>query len=348
MSRREERYFNSHHAVKRDYYQKNLQNPFFKKRNGAKDNLARNIKLIIIGLVVFAGLIIWVLFFSNLFLIKDIKINGLTRVSDFDVRTVTETQVNDGGGNFLSQKNLLLFNDNKLQEDLKSKYNFSEITIKKKIFHELSIDIKEREYAYIWGESDGGYYYIDKEAYLIEKIPSSFTPLVALIASSSTLATTSDINVLSPSPSATTTSQNEISTSTPMANNDLIWREALKEVKKINQDKYPIINNLSENKIESDKIKVDKTYLDFIAKLFDSFKKNPEPELGVSRFILDDEFNTIKVELKNGLLVYFSTREDWDSQINSFLVLKKELKDNFNKIIKKKIDLRYGAKVYYE
>jgi hypothetical protein len=47
-------------------------------------------------------------------------------------------------------------------------------------------------------------------------------------------------------------------------------------------------------------------------------------------------------------MVYFSTKEDRDNQIRNLLVLKKEMKGDFNKIIKKKIDLRYGDKVYYE
>jgi len=48
-----------------------------------------------------------------------------------------------------------------------SNFNFSKISINKKLFNSLSVDIEERPYAFIWQEQ-GANYYSDSKGYIIK------------------------------------------------------------------------------------------------------------------------------------------------------------------------------------
>lgn len=109
-------------------------------------------------------------------------------------------------------------------------------------------------------------------------------------------------------------------------------------------NKFPVISNETPSSlIENDYLKVDPNYLTFIFSLKTLTEKNPE--IGVSRYLISQELNTVKVLFQNGLLAYFSIKDDVNKQVDKLLVVKKEkIKDNLSKI--NYIDLRYGDKVY--
>jgi cell division septal protein FtsQ len=92
-----------------------------------------------------------------------------------------------------------------------------------------------------------------------------------------------------------------------------------------------------------DKINISADYLQFIFNLETTLSNHQD--LPVERFIIDQEFNTIKVKFTNGPLVYFNIKDSADSQVNVLLLVKKEkIKDNFSKT--NYIDLRYGNRVF--
>jgi len=93
----------------------------------------------------------------------------------------------------------------------------------------------------------------------------------------------------------------------------------------------------------SDKINIKDDYLNFIFAL--NNRLSSYPELPVERFIIDQEFNTVKVKFVAGPVVFFNVKEGTDIQINRLLLVKREkIKDNFSKT--NYIDLRYGDKVF--
>lgn len=67
----------------------------------------------------------------------------------------------------LNQKNILLFNTKEAEADLMANFNFSKISINKKLFNSLSVDIEERPYAFTWQEQ-GANYYSDSKGYIIK------------------------------------------------------------------------------------------------------------------------------------------------------------------------------------
>ncbi|MFZ4632410.1 MAG: cell division protein FtsQ/DivIB [Patescibacteria group bacterium] len=122
-----------------------------------------------------------------------------------------------------------------------------------------------------------------------------------------------------------------------------IIRESV--VSEEDKGKYIILENKNSNSMISDqnKINISDTYLNFILDLSNRLSKRTE--FLVEKFVIDQEFNTIKVKFRDGPLVYFNTKNDAEAQINRLVLVKKEkIKDNFSKT--SYIDLRYGDRIF--
>jgi cell division septal protein FtsQ len=160
-----------HHNIKKDYQTKNLENPFFRRNHAAKKSRTLNIRWYLIGILIIIILIIYGLFASPLFAIRDIKINGLGRLPESAISQRLWDQTNKKAVWPLSQKNIWLFNKKTAETDLLANFNFSKITLSKKLFHTLIVDIEERPYAFIWQEKDAQgaeqSYYSDSKGYII-------------------------------------------------------------------------------------------------------------------------------------------------------------------------------------
>lgn len=137
-----------------------------------------------------------------------------------------------------------------------------------------------------------------------------------------------------------------------------IWQEAGKsyyndskgyiikgdEVKAEDLLRFPVILNQSGRELATgDYLEIDYSYLSFIFTLKAEVEKNPS--LLIDKFIIDQEFKTVKVKFKDGLLAFFNTKEDAAQQLEKMLIVKNEkIKDNLGTI--NYLDLRYGDKVF--
>lgn len=116
-------------------------------------------------------------------------------------------------------------------------------------------------------------------------------------------------------------------------------------VSEADMKKYFLLENKNEGTLitDSEKINIKDDYLSFIFDL--SGRLSAYPELPVEKFIIDQEFNTIKVKFVAGPVVFFKVQEEAGIQINRLLLVKREkIKDNFSKT--SYIDLRYGDKIF--
>src|SRR3989339_434967 len=114
-------------------------------------------------------------------------------------------------------------------------------------------------------------------------------------------------------------------------------------IKKITEKNYPLIYNLTTNKIANNQISVDPKYIQDAIYLFDLFK---EGDMITEKLIIDQEVDTIKVKILEAGEIYFNTNESLEKQYEKLLILKSErLKEDFNK--KTYIDLRIGDSIYY-
>lgn len=274
-----------HYKIKKDYQTKNLKNPFFRSNRNNKKKRTLGVSFYIIGILVIISFILYGLFISPLFVIRDIKINGLGRLPESAISERLWQQTKQKSFWPLKQKNILLFKKDVAEKDLLANFNFSKIKIKKNLFHSLTVDIEERPYAFIWQEA-GNSYYSDSKGFIIRD------------------------SVVNP--------------------DDL--------------KKFIVIENQTpDSLIENDYLKINPEYLTFIFAVKSASEKNPET--AISRFLISQELNTVKVVFQNGLLAYLNVKDNVDKQIEKFLVVKREkIKDNISSV--NYIDLRYGDKVY--
>ena len=115
-------------------------------------------------------------------------------------------------------------------------------------------------------------------------------------------------------------------------------------VLEVGQKEYPLLENDSANRISDRRITVNASYLDFALRLYPLLKA--QSDLDISRIVIDDEINTVKLKLMSGPEVYFNTTGDAEKQVNKFIIVKNEkLKTDFAK--KTYIDVRFGDSVYY-
>ena len=156
-----------------DYYNKNLVNPFFRRKK-RKINILRyrgslKTKLITIGIIILIIILIWFFFFSTAFNIDKVDIKGLTRISNQEIEDLVWQRTRSNRFLFFPQRNLIMFSKTKLIETLNENYYFEKITVSKRLPNMLTVNIQEKSYAFIWHETDK-YYYTDIDGYIINEI----------------------------------------------------------------------------------------------------------------------------------------------------------------------------------
>jgi len=113
----------------------------------------------------------------------------------------------------------------------------------------------------------------------------------------------------------------------------------------INGSSYPLIENLTEIKIDGRQANINKEAIDYILKLFNEFK-DKKHNFELERFIIDKEINTVKMAILSGPKIYFNTKASLEEQTAKLdLIIKDKLKNDLTSI-KEYIDLRYANNVY--
>jgi len=108
------------------------------------------------------------------------------------------------------------------------------------------------------------------------------------------------------------------------------------------------ILNTGTNKRQGRKIVIDEKYLRYASSLEDALKTKGKG-LNNRRLAIGPEFNTVKVLVLNGPIIFFNTEGDINEQLMKLEALRRdELADGqiFNS--QKYIDLRYGKSIFYK
>jgi len=270
--------------IKKDYQRNNLQNPFFRSRQQGSSR--RWLKWLILSIIILLIFLLWLFFSSPWWQIRNIRVEGLTRISNSEIEEFIWKQAENHRMLLFRESNLLLFNREEASQKIIDQYNFANLEIRKKMFHTLEIAINERPYAFIF-QQGSDFFYASSDGYII--------------------------------------------------NESQVFEE--------DRAKYLILENKNERNFINDngQINIKDDYLSFILSLYDHLITFSD--LPLEKFIIDQEFNTIKVDLRDGPVVYFNTKGEIESQVNRLVLVKREkIKDNFNKI--NYIDLRYGDRVF--
>lgn len=141
--------------IKADYQAKNLKNPFFYR---SKNNFNNSRKWLLVGVFLFLGFFVWLIFAAPFLVIKKVEINGLERVDKGEVEALVESMKQGTSLLIFSQDNFFLFNREDLHEAIMVNYNFSDLNIIKIFPDKLRIEISERPYAFIFQQGSDNYY----------------------------------------------------------------------------------------------------------------------------------------------------------------------------------------------
>jgi hypothetical protein len=115
-------------------------------------------------------------------------------------------------------------------------------------------------------------------------------------------------------------------------------------LKDVNPEKYAIIENESNNKIEKNKVSIESDYLVFIDSFYNDLKQKSS-DIVIEKFIVKNVNSGLSAQVLNGPILYLNINNDVSSQVRNLVVLKEnELNDNFYE--RSYIDLRYGNKLF--
>ncbi|HTX86527.1 MAG TPA: hypothetical protein VMC41_00490 [Candidatus Nanoarchaeia archaeon] len=152
-----------------DYHEKKLENPFYRRRERIISLAGVKGKLILSASAIFLLFIIWLIFISPFWGIRNIALNGVDQASAADIRDLIGAQLQTRSFLILPQSNLLFFSEKKIAAVLRSKYHFQQIIIKKNWPNSLSVTIVNKPLICVWNEGDK-YYYADTDGYAVEEI----------------------------------------------------------------------------------------------------------------------------------------------------------------------------------
>lgn len=161
------------------YNGKKYNNPYFRHKPKSRlvsylESLSWKSILVIIGTLLLAILLSWVVYLSSLFEIRKIEVrldtsNEKTRVDTGELEALAWQLTAGKRLYFLSQKNLFLFPSHSLRDEVLRKYFLESVTISKKPLHTLKVSLAEKAYAVIWHEGEK-YFLADEDGRLVLEV----------------------------------------------------------------------------------------------------------------------------------------------------------------------------------
>lgn len=150
------------------YSAKAYKNPFFQNKKTVKftGEFKNKTKLAIFAFIIVALIAVWLLFFSTLFKIKKIEVSGAGVGASEEIKSIVWRLAEN---RLIGKNNLLLYNKKDLNKILNEKYYLDNLIIRKKLFHTLSINLREKQPVAVWREA-GQYYYLDGQGNIINQI----------------------------------------------------------------------------------------------------------------------------------------------------------------------------------
>ena len=150
------------------YSVKAYKNPFFQNKRTASlksGGLKNKSKLIIFAIITVILILVWLLFFSNLFKIQKIEVSGSGHGLAEEIESIARGLAEN---RLIGKNNLLLYNKSDLSKILNEKYYLNNLTIKRKLFHTLTISLRAKQPVAVWREAEQ-YYYLDGDGNIINQ-----------------------------------------------------------------------------------------------------------------------------------------------------------------------------------
>ena len=153
------------------YSAKAYKNPFFQNKKRSlfgQGELKNKNKLIIFTFAVIGLIMVWLLFFSTLFKIQKIEVAGVQNNLASEIELIAKDLAEN---RLIGKNNLLLYNKSELSKILNEKYYLDSLSVKRKLLHTLTINLREKQQVAIWREEEQ-YYYLDSDGNIINQLDS--------------------------------------------------------------------------------------------------------------------------------------------------------------------------------
>ncbi|MFA7314672.1 MAG: FtsQ-type POTRA domain-containing protein [Candidatus Magasanikbacteria bacterium] len=315
-------YFFNPKKTRRDFSWegREVENPFIHEKISKKLLYFKILLLIASVLITFS-----IFLFHPFFIIEDVKIDGLQRISKVDLLDTVNGILNYRKFGLIKENSYILSNVNEIKDILKERYPIEKIIVKKSFPNKLSIIIQEKISTIIY---DNGleYSYVDLEGKIVE--------IMGKTSEYDWKDITAEV--------ATTTESGESVTSTVVVAR--IYEPDVNTIKK-DLGSYPIIydkNNLNDVSLNLDVL--DKTKVNILIDWFKQLDNNEK--IPLKYFVFEDNSQDLTIKTYKGF--YIKTRFDREvtDQINKLNSLYKEKIDE-NKFLEY-IDLRYPDRIYWK
>jgi len=303
-------------AKKRDYSRKKYKNSLFaSKKKKKKIEISIKTKVFVVLILLFIISLIYLFFYSFLFTIEKINIEGTENIDKKQIEKIAQDQLDKRRFLVFSQKNVFAFNKNELKNKISSEVVLEELKIDKKLTSTLNIFVKEKPRTLVW-VSQSKYYYMEPNGVIIEKfldLPQKEEKIKEI--------------------------------------EENIEEEAeLVELELPEQDRsaeegidLPIIYDLSNSDINIGDELISSELVSFILNLVSDLP------VELDRFeVLDSKSGEVVVITKEGWKIYFDSEVALDNQITSLNTVLREKISEEQKAVLEYIDVRLVNRVYFK
>ncbi len=112
---------------------------------------------------------LYYLAYSDIFQVQKIDIQGNDNIKKGDIENIILAQMEKKRFIFFPQKNIIFLNKKEAGDIMFSRFALDELDIKKKLFHDLQITLKEKKPYIVWIENKKSYY-VDEKGMVISQV----------------------------------------------------------------------------------------------------------------------------------------------------------------------------------
>lgn len=316
----------------RDYSKRRYGNPMFRQnsRNRTKPGVnVTQVKRIAFAVLAAAalGVLSWYLLWSGTFRIGNIEINGAASDTEAVIRELIEERLDKRRALVLPQASVFMFDTEAAQVDIRGKFYFDKLELRKRLPDSLVIDVSEKQIvaAFLAGTrfmalDDSGFVVrelTERESLMMKELPEGMGAVV-----------TGELG-------AEAVDIDEIS-----------GADVDPEEIKRNENPTPLI--LERDPSGNERVPGDNALSqDALALILQAYALLPDVTgSGVRWFSLDPSADTIDVSLKSGWSVYLTTLLPFDVQRERLaLVLKEKIGERRAEL--EYVDLRYDERIFF-
>ncbi len=129
-------------------------------------------KLLALLFFIFTLGLLYFIFFSPYFGIKNIEISGLEKINYDEMRAAVDAQTKSRRFFVFSQSNIFIFDEKGIAEKLNEKYSLEFLQIDKSLPGNIKISLEEKKPAIIWKSAEK-LYLVDWDGAIIREIPKT-------------------------------------------------------------------------------------------------------------------------------------------------------------------------------